>query len=75
MWVDYNFDGLSIEESLKVIEELADPEERRRHEREKQLNEVEMAMKALLRKVREDHNLLVRATEEIKAKRHTSNII
>jgi Fe-S cluster assembly ATPase SufC len=69
VWVDYNFDGLSIEESLKIIVDLIDPKERRKHEKEKQLNEVEMAMKVLLRKVQADHDYLERYVNEVVAGR------
>lgn len=68
--MDYNFDGISIEEALKIItEEMSDPKERRKHEREIQLNEIEMAMKILLRKVRKDHEILEHVVEEIVARR------
>lgn len=67
--MDYSFDGLSIEESLKIIVDLINPKERRKHEREKQINEVEMAMQVLLRKVRADHKLLTKYVEEVKGNR------
>lgn len=67
--MDYNFEGLSVEEALKVITEIIDPKERRSHEKEKQLNEVEMALKVLLRKVRREHEFLERVVKEIKAGR------
>jgi len=63
--VDYSFEGLPVEEVLKVIVDLVDPKERREKEKERQLNEVEMAMKQLNRIVREQHEILERIVKEI----------
>jgi hypothetical protein len=65
--VDYKFDRLSVEECLAVIAGMIDRTERRKPMKEKQMEEIYCALKALTRKVQIDHDILNGLVEAVKS--------